>query len=267
MDIGEFERQGAEWDRWASTYDADIAGFLGHEAAVEFLSDAAGGRPVLELGIGSGRVAVPLARRGVPVTGIDASAEMLKLLHQHAAELPIDAHLADMADFQLPTRYSVVFVVASTFLLLTSAARQASCIASAASVLSPDGLLVIEASLPATVIAADCGVVVRHVDEDHLRLTVQTHDPVTQLVRSQEIRLQADGHWRMLPSARRYVSLAEIDLMAQLAGLYLHARYADWAQNPLTTASRRQVSIYARRQPDAISARKTAVGMSPRAGR
>lgn len=151
-----------------------MVGFLDHDDTVAFLADAAAGRPVLEPGIGSGRVAVPLARRGVLVTGVDASAEMLKLLQQHAAGLPVEAHRADMADFRLPARYGVVYVVASTFLLLTTAERQASCLASAAGALEPDGLLVIEASLPAAVIAADSGVVVRHVDEDHLRLTVQT---------------------------------------------------------------------------------------------
>ena len=246
-EISEFDRQAAEWDLWAATYDGDMVGFLDHDDTVDFISAAATGRTVLELGIGSGRVAVPLARRGVPVTGVDASPEMLKLLQQHAAELPIEAHIADMADFQLPAQHGVVYVVASTFLLLTTAARQASCVASAARALASDGLLVIEASLPTTVIAGDRGIVVRHVAEDHLRLTVQTHDPVAQLVRSQEIRLQSDGRWRMLPSAKRYLSLAELDLMAQLAGLRLHARYSDWDESPLTAASRRHVSVYGRR--------------------
>lgn len=67
-------------------------------------------------------------------------------------------------------------------------------------------------------------------------------------MRSQEIRLQADGHWRMLPSAKRYVSLAELDLMAQLAGLHLHARYSDWDQRLSTPASRRHISVYKRRR-------------------
>lgn len=101
--------------------------------------------------------------------------------------------------------------------------------------------------------AADRGVVVRHVDEDHLRLTAQTHDPVAQLVRSQELRLQADGRWRMLPIAEPYVSLAELDLMVQLAGLRLHAHYNDWDESPLTAASRRHISVCARAadQPEA----------------
>ena len=242
----EFDRQAAEWDLWAATYDDDIAGFLDVDGPVDFIAGAAGGRPVLELGIGSGRIAVPLARRGIAVTGIDASGEMLKRLRQHADELPVDAHVADMADFQLPAQHSVVYVVASTFLLLTTATRQASCVASAARALTPEGILVIEASMPATVIAGDRGIVVRHVAQDHLRLTVQTHDPAAQLVRSQEIRLQSDGRWRMLPSAKRYVSLAELDIMAQLAGLRLHARYNDWDESPLTAASRRHISVYAR---------------------
>ena len=150
------------------------------------------------------------------MTGIDASPEMLARLHQHTVELPVEACIADMADFRLPAAgYAVVYVVASTFLLLTTADRQASCVASAAASLEQDGFFVVEAALPATVLAGHRDIVVRHVAEDHLRLTVQTHDPLAQLVRSQEIRLQSDGHWRMLPSAKRYVSPAELDLMAQ----------------------------------------------------
>lgn len=248
-DPSEFARQAAEWDLWAPTYDSDSAGFLDDIGPVDFLAAAANGQPVLELGIGTGRVAVPLARHGVSVTGIDASPEMLARLHQHATDLPIDAHVADMADFKLTARYAAVYVVTSTFLLLTTAERQASCVASAAAALDDDGIFVVEAALPATVLAGGRGIVVRHVAEDHLRLTVQTHDPLAQLVQSQEIRLQRDGSWRMLPSAKRYVSPAELDLLARLAGLRLRARYGNWDRSPFTPSSTKHVSVYAQR-PD-----------------
>lgn len=87
-------------------------------------------------------------------------------------------------------------------------------------------------------------VAVRHVDDDHVRVSLQTHDPVEQVVRSQELQLGVDGSWRMLPSMRRYASPAELDLMAELASLHCHARYGTWSKAPFTVSSTRHVSVY-----------------------
>jgi hypothetical protein len=140
----------------------------------------------------------------------------------------------------------LVYIAASTIFLLGSAQRQVDCFRSAADALDAGGWFVVEAALPATVTAQDRQFLVQHVDDDHVRLTVQIHDPLTQRVMSQEIRLEVDGTWRILPALKRYASPAELDLMAQLAGLRLHARYDGWDQAPLTARSTRHVSIYQR---------------------
>lgn len=230
-------------ERWAPFYDTDSQGHLPTDSAVALLAELAAGGPALELGIGTGRLAIPLARQRIPVTGIDASAEMLAKLDEHRGPLPVDGHLADMADFRLPMRFSLAYVVASTIFLLTTSERQAACLRRVAAALTADGRLVIEAALPSA-IAVGQQVIIRHLDDEHVRLTVQVHDPATQRPTSQEIQLHSDGTWRMLPSTKRYASPAELDLMAELAGLRLCARYSGWDRSPFTSRSTRHVSVY-----------------------
>ncbi|GGN99832.1 methyltransferase [Actinoplanes lobatus] len=243
---GPFDQQADHWRRWAAFYDADSAGHLDPSPAVDALCDLAGDGPALELGIGSGRLALPLAARGIPVCGIDASPEMIDILHQRRAGLPVDARIADMADFRAPAPFPfpLVYVAASTFYLLGTADRQISCLRAIAGVLAAGGRFVIEAALPHTVIGDGRQIIVRHVDDGHAHLTIQAHDPTTQLVVSQEITFKADGTCRMLPSVMRYVTLPELDLMASIAGMRLLDRYGGWDWRPLTTVSSRHVSIY-----------------------
>lgn len=236
------DRQAEHWARWAQHYDDDSQGYLDPSQAIDALAELAGEGPVFELGIGTGRLALPLAQRGIPVRGIDASPQMLAQLYERRGCLPVDAELGDMANFQVPEPVKLVYAAASTFFLLTSQQAQVACFRSAAMALSLGGRLVIEAGLPSTVIADQ--VCVRHIDDDHVRLSAQVHDPVTQQVMSQEIRLQADGRWRMLPTLRRYASPAELDLVAQLAGLCLDRRYGGWDWSPFTGGSTRHVSVY-----------------------
>lgn len=243
--IDDFERQAGRWDRWAPFYDADSLGYLDPDEAVDVLASYAAGGPVLELGIGSGRLAAPLAKLGLRVDGIDASEQMVARLRERAAGLPVQARIADMAAFDTGAmRYPLIFVAASTLFMIGSQDRQVGCFRSAAAALTTQGRFVVEASTPAAV--AGPPVIVRHVDDDHLRLTMQAHDLVGQRVVSQELQLSADGQWRMLPAVRRYASPAELDLMAQLAGLRLSGRYGGWDQSPFTAANTRHVSIYRR---------------------
>ncbi|MFC4070448.1 methyltransferase domain-containing protein [Actinoplanes subglobosus] len=243
---GHFAQQADHWNRWAPHYDADSAGHLDPAPAVHFLHDLAGDGPALELGIGSGRIALPLAERGTPVCGIDASPDMIAVLQHQRGALPVDARIADMADFRAPAPFPfpLVYVAASTFYLLGSAERQLACLNAVSAVLAGDGRFVIEAALPHAVTGNGQQVIVRHVDDDHVRVTLQTHEAAKQLVASQEIRLSTDGTWRMLPSLKRYVPLPELDLMARLAGLDLIARYGGWDRRPLAAASTRHVSVY-----------------------
>lgn len=239
----DFTAQSHRWDRWAPFYDDDSRGHLQPDEAVDTLATIAGTGPVLELGIGSGRLALPLAKRGLRVDGVDAAPQMIELLHAAAGDLPIRARVTDMAQFDTGTeRYRLVFVAASTLFLLGTQQRQVSCFRSVAAALAPGGRFLVEAAVPTTV--AGPPVALRHLDDHHVRVSLQTHDPVEQVVRSQELQVGVDGRWRMLPSVRRYASPAELDLMADLAGLHCQARYGSWSKTPFTASSTRHVSVY-----------------------
>lgn len=241
-DVDDFEGQAGRWDRWAPFYGRDSLSHLKSDEAVAALAALAGDGPALELGIGDGRLALPLARLGLRVDGLDASEQMIARLHEQSVDLPVRARRADMACFDTTEQYPLVFVAASTLFMIGSQDRQVDCFRSAAAALTTRGRFVVEASTPAAV--AGPPVVVRYVDDDHVRLTMQTHDLVGQRVVSQELQLAADGRWRMLPAVRRYASPAELDLMAQLAGLRLSGRYGGWDKSPFIAANTRHVSIY-----------------------
>jgi hypothetical protein len=164
-------------------------------------------------------------------------------LRQHRGSLPVGWHLADMADFELPDTFPLAYVAASTLFLLTSSERQVSCFRSVAAALTKGGRFVVEAAQPSALDYRQ-QVIIRHIDDNHVRFTVQIHDQIAQRLVSQEIRLNTDGTWRMLPSAKRYASATELDLMAQLAGLRLQARYGGWDRRPFDERSTRHISVY-----------------------
>jgi hypothetical protein len=152
-----------------------------------------------------------------------------------------------MASFEVDERYDVVFAVASTFFLLITQARQIDCLRSSAQALSSSGRLVLETAVPGTVaLPLDARqMLVREVGSAHVKVSVIEHDQLAQTLRSQEIRWQDDGTHRMLPMIRRYAHLAELDLMAAVAGLHLVGRYAGWdLHGPYTAGQPRQVSVY-----------------------
>ncbi|MGP4011413.1 class I SAM-dependent DNA methyltransferase [Streptomyces sp. 4N124] len=146
--MGVYEEQAALWDQWAATYNEASLGSA--EPVAEALVQFVGHGPALELGIGAGRIALPLARRGIRVVGLDASTEMIRRLEERRGVLPIEARIADMADFAMPEQFPLIYVVASTFYLLTTSERQMSCLRSCFRALTPDGRLVIEAAVPGT---------------------------------------------------------------------------------------------------------------------
>ncbi|MGI5196599.1 class I SAM-dependent DNA methyltransferase [Streptomyces sp. CA-288835] len=240
--MGEFEEQAALWDEWAATYNEASLGPA--EPAADTLAKLASGGPALELGVGAGRIALPLAQHGVRVLGLDASAEMTRRLMERRGDLPVAIQIADMADFEVPEPYPLIYVVAGTFYLLTTPERQISCLLSCARSLTTDGRLVIEAAVPGTsALPLDSRVFTRAVGPDYAKLSIVAHEPISQTLRSQEVRLDAMG-LRMLPVTRRYTHLSELDLMARAAGLHLEARYAGWDLTPYTAGQPRHVSVY-----------------------
>jgi SAM-dependent methyltransferase len=198
----------------------------------------------LELGIGTERVALPLARLGVSVTGLDASAQMLQRLEKRRGDLPVLGRIEDMADFTVPKPVPLIYVVSSTFYLLTTPERQMSCLEACAHALSADGRLVIEAAVPGgTVLPLKTELLVRGVDEEGARLSVIQHDAAAQTLTAQEVRLDGSG-LRMRHVTRRYVHVSELDLMAHHAGLRLVIRYGGWELDACVPSQPRHVSVY-----------------------
>jgi SAM-dependent methyltransferase len=230
-------------DTWASVYDEGV-GRVDPEPAVAFLAEMADGGRVLELAIGTGRVALPLARRGVDVHGLDASAAMVERMRAKPGGDVIDVTIGDMADVPLPGPFRLVYLVSNTLFGLLTPDRQADCFRNVARVLDPSGRFVIECFVPDPG-RFDRGQRVQAIDvtEHSATLEVSLHDAATQRVRAQHIKLDADGVHRW-PVAIRYAWPAELDLMAAAAGLKLRDRCADWDRSPFTSASAKHVSVY-----------------------
>jgi SAM-dependent methyltransferase len=232
-------------DRLADVYDEWYAG-LDPGPAAATLAELAGGGPALELAIGTGRVALPLAARGVEVHGIDASEAMVARLREKPGGERIPVTMGDFADVGVEGRFALIYVVFNTFFALLSQADQARCFANVADHLADGGVFVIEAFVP-DLARFNRGqrVDATRVETDLVMLNVSLHDPVEQRVSSQHILLGPDGV-RLQPVAIRYAFPAELDLMARLAGLGLRERWSGWEREPFTAASGQHVSVYAR---------------------
>jgi hypothetical protein len=232
----------------AETYDAehDMPHDAATLAAVQTLSELASGGPVLEFAIGAGRIALPLAARGLAVSGIEASPEMVAKLREKPGGAAIPVVLGDMADTRVEGAFELVFLVFNTLFNLPSQAAQVRCFRNAADHLTERGTFVIEAFVPEIAAYAD-GQRTRtvHVAVDRLVVEASLHDPVTQTIRYQYVVTTPRGV-RMTPLPMRYAWPAEIDLMARLAGLELRGRWGDWDRSAFTATSVKHVSVYGR---------------------
>ncbi len=212
-------------------------------SAVEFLAGlAGGGARVLELAIGGGRVALPLARRGITIEGVEASRAVVQRLRAVPGGESIPVVIADMADVPVTGPFRLVYLVWNTLFNLTSQARQVACFGNVARVLEPGGVFVIECFVPDPA-RFDRGVETAEVTEDSATITLTRHDPVAQRITKQHVTLDGQG-MRLLPVAQRYCWPSELDLMAQLAGLRLRERYSDWTRTAFDASSRGHVSVY-----------------------
>jgi len=230
-------------DRWAGAY-SDLTFGPDPALAVEFLAalaDTAG--KVLELGIGGGRVALPLARRGIAVEGIEASQAVLDRLRATPEGESIPVTMGDMADVAVAGPFGLVYLVWSGLFHLPSQARQVDCFRNVAQVLAPGGAFVIECFVPAPSLF-DRGVEVNTVTEDSASMTLTRHDPVAQRIFTQRVRFGDGRRVRMFPISMRYCWPSELDLMAELAGLRLRERYADFSRAPFGADSPSHVSVY-----------------------
>ncbi|WP_028922995.1 class I SAM-dependent methyltransferase [Pseudonocardia acaciae] len=210
------------------------------------LAGGAGGGRALELAIGTGRIALPLAERGVEVHGIDASEAMVAELRTKPGGGRIPVALGDFADVAVEGRFRLVYVVFNTFFALLTQAEQVRCFRNVAERLTDDGVFVIEAFVPDPKrFERQQSVNTNRVTVDEVLLDVSRHDPVAQRIDSQHMLMRAEGI-RLLPVSLRYAWPSELDLMAQLAGLRLRERWAGWRREPFTAASGAHVSVYGR---------------------
>lgn len=233
-------------DRIADIYDSLYEDTLDTAAAVETLAELAGAGPVLELAIGTGRLALPLAQRGLEVHGIDASERMIEKLRAKPGGDAIRVTLGDFADVAVEGSYSLIFLVFNTLFALLTQEEQLRCFSNAGKHLADGGVFVVEAFMP-DLARFDRGqrTQVYRVDAEHVMLDASRHDPVEQRVDSQHLVLSEEGT-KLYPVSIRYAFPSELDLMARLAGLRLRDRWGTWQRDPLTAQSARHVSVYAR---------------------
>lgn len=231
-------------DTWAPIYD-DVHTHLDPTAEVEVLAQLAGTGKALELGIGTGRVAIPLAARGTTVHGIEASQAMLDRMRAKPGGANIPVTLGDFADVAVEGEYTLVYVVFSTLYGLLTQEAQVACVRRAAARLASDGVFVVAGFVPDPA-RFDRGqrVQVNRLEPTRLDLLFTRHDPIAQRVASQQVVVGAQG-MQLFPVEVRYVWPSELDLMAQLAGLRLRERWGDWRRGPYT-GSGGHVSIYER---------------------
>jgi len=232
-------------DRIAGVYDDWVAGLVETEAAVALLAELAGQGPALELGIGTGRIALPLAQRGIPVHGIDASAAMVARLREKPGGADIAVTLGDFADVRVDGSFSLVYVVFNTLFGLLGQEDQVRCFRNVAARLAPNGVFVLEAFVPdPTRFNRGQRTEIRQAQTGRLVLDASQHDPVNQRVTSQHVVIQEAGI-KLYPVQIRYAWPSELDLMARLAGLRLRDRWGGWRREPFTAASAGHISVYA----------------------
>lgn len=230
----------------ASTYDDDPDAFAPEAIApvVDRLVGLAAGGRALELAIGTGRIALPLAARGVDVAGIERSRAMVARMRAKPGGDAIPVVIGDMASARAEGTFSVVYLVFNTIMNLTTQEAQVACFRNAAAHLDPGGALVIEVMvpelrrLPPGQRFVPFDVAARHVGLDE-------YDTVTQAMWSHHLTAGGDG-WRRSTVPFRYAWPAELDLMAQLAGLRLRDRWAGWRGEPFTEDSPSHVSVWER---------------------
>lgn len=231
----------------AATYDDDSPEMFDPavlDPTVDFLADLADGRPALELAIGTGRVALPLSRRGVPVSGIELSQAMVERLRAKPGSEAIKVTLGDMTSTRVDGDFGLVYLVFNTIKNLLTQDAQVDCFRNAAAHLAPGGSFVIEVSVP-SLQRLPPGEVYRVFHRGEKHVGIDEFDVVTQRMYSHHYSFDGSTHRRnSVPF--RYVWPAELDLMARLAGMTLSHRYADWDRSPFTSDSRSHVSVWQR---------------------
>jgi SAM-dependent methyltransferase len=232
----------------AETYDHSLIGMFTDDVlgpTVDCLVDLADGGAALEFAIGTGRVAIPLADRGVPVTGIELSADMLAVLRSKPEASNVMAIEGDMAVARVEGEFSLVYLVFNTITNLTSQDEQVACFENAARHLLPGGRFVIETQVPGLRRLPPGNLAVPFaVTEDYIGFDDFIDRTHRQISRSRHFYRNADGSFREFTAPFRYVWPAELDLMARIAGMTMEHRWSWWDRSPFTGESPLHVSVW-----------------------
>nr|WP_225952004.1 class I SAM-dependent methyltransferase [Mycobacterium sp. OAS707] len=215
------------------------------DCVVDVLADLAGDGRALEFGIGTGRIAIPLAQRGVEVHGIDMSKAMVARLREKPGGAEIGVTIGDFADARVPGSFTLTYLVFNTIVNLTTQDAQVACFINAAEHLQPGGSFVIEVSVPA-LRSLPPGQRAVPFDVGEQCWAYDLYDCATQEMSSNYVD-DIDGRARLRSISFRYVWPAELDLMARIAGLSLVERWEDWDHRPFTHESTRHVSVWQKR--------------------
>lgn len=229
------ERVAGVYDEWYADLDAH---------AIDALTELAHGGRALELGVGTGRVALPLSAKNVEVHGIDASASMVARLREKAGGGRVTVTQGNFAEVAVEGTFALIYIVFNTFFMLVSQEDQVQCFRNVAQHLAPDGCFVLEAFVPD--LSRFTGGQVNwatKVTADEVLLDVGQHDAAAQRVMGQKIVI-TEGNVRLYPAQIRYCYPSELDLMAQLAGLRLRERWSNWKREPFNSDSGHHISIY-----------------------
>ena len=231
-------------DGFADVYDEWYHGISDINSTVATLRTLADGGPVLELGVGTGRLAIPLAATGVEVHGLDTSHAMLDRLAAKPGGEQVHALVGDMVDGMPAGKFALVFVAYNTFFNLLTHERQQQCFHEVAARLAPGGKFVIEAFVPDPDGQQAASVSVRSVTVDRVVLSVNTSHPGEQRAEGQYIDLTESGGVKLRPWSIRWATPEQLDDMAVAAGLRLWARWESFAQEPFGPDSPRHVSVF-----------------------
>jgi SAM-dependent methyltransferase len=228
----------------APVYDELYRDVFDTASAVARLEALAEGGPILELGVGTGRLALALAERGVSVHGVDGSQEMLDLLRAKAGGASVGTTLGDFTEVDVPGPFSVAAITFNTIFALPDQAAQVRCFTNTARHLRAGGRFVVEAWVPE--LAAQPGLTLspRRLADGYVGLVVAEHDRARQILRTTQVALGGRTGVFVYPVVHRYAHPSELDLMARIAGMRLEARWEDWNASPYRSESATHVSVY-----------------------
>lgn len=234
------------WDGVFSRPEAPEETGPEERAMVSFLQSLTGDGPVLELAVGGGRIAIPLAATGIEVDGIDISQKGIEQIRAHPLGGAVNASVADISDFSLERRYSLIYCVANGLANVPDQDRQVSCFKAVAAHLAPGGVFLVHSGYtPRFFDRLRIGqyTEARHLELNFAWLQALRIDPAEQLVYQQDMYLTPEGI-KFSPNVHRYVTAGELDLMARMAGLELRERWGNWSCEPFSSDSAMLLSTY-----------------------